>query len=385
MPIDLSHDVPTPEEIARIASVADPVLRNIEITNGYWRLSQAVARRTGAHANWCTFGIWASRQAGATIRGEDLMDRFRRRLGRRAELFRPIRSLWRWLLRRGLLHPETRLGAVIRRIHTPFDALERTSEAVARGNLRVFAEIGGQFARWLATVGPDDPVDGPAFAEFAAAFPPGEPPEGCDYLRRAFMRLQFQRFETDPARRAELIALANVEIGLHEQTRVQPEIQAALDAPLQTARDLKAPVLDVLLPGRSLWRTLLARGPGGAALGALVAAVRRHSERVTREVITEALMLLTLPDGTVLSLGRRLDLPIPPALQSPAAEEFRALRARFARTATDVEDWAVLDQRMGFILHLFCALHARADLFSPPFTSEQLAQLRAGRLPDGLL
>lgn len=385
MQTDLSHDVPTPGEIARIAGITDPVLRNLEITRGYWRLAHAVAQRTGEYANWCAFGVWASRQAGATIRGEDLMDRFRRRLGRRAELFHPIRSFWRVLLRRGLLHPETRLGAAVRRIHTPFDAFERTSDAVARGNLRVFAEIGGQFARWLATVGPDDPVDGPAFAAFAAAFPPGDPPDGCDYLRRAFTRLQLQRFEADPVRRAELIALANVEIGLHEQTRVQPEIQAALDAPLLTARDLKEPVLDVLVPGRSIWRTLLARGPGGAALKALVAAVRRHAERVTREVITEALMVLTLPDGTVLSLGRRLDLPIPPELESPAAEEFRALRSRFARAATDVGDWAVLEQRMGFILHLFCALHARKDLFSPPFTSSQLEQIRAGRIPDGML
>ena len=49
----------------------DPVLRNLEITHCYWRLAQAVARRTGVGANWCTFATWASRQAGSTIRGED--------------------------------------------------------------------------------------------------------------------------------------------------------------------------------------------------------------------------------------------------------------------------------------------------------------------------
>jgi hypothetical protein len=385
MPTDLVQDVPTAEEIARIAGIADPVLRNLEITHGYWRLSRAVAQRTGENPNWCTFGIWASRQAGATIRGEDLMDRFRRRLGRGAELLHPFRSLWRWLLRRGLLRPETRLGAMVRRIHTPFDAFVRASDAVARGNLRVFSEIGGQFARWLATVGPEDPVDGPAFTAFAAAFPPGDPPDGYDYLHRALARLQQQRFAADPVQRAELIVLANLEIALHEQMRVQPEIQAALDAPLQTARDLRERVLDVLAPRPSIWRTLLAHGPGGAVLRWLVAAVRRHAERVTHEVITEALMVLTLPDGAVLSLGRRLELPIPPELQEPASEELRALRERFARAAPDVEDWAVLEQRMGFILHLFCALHARADLFSPPFTSSQLAQIRAGQIPDGVL
>ena len=65
-------DIPTPEEVARIAAIAHPALRNLEITYGYARLSTAVAQRTGEWANWCSFGVWASRQAGTTIRGADL-------------------------------------------------------------------------------------------------------------------------------------------------------------------------------------------------------------------------------------------------------------------------------------------------------------------------
>jgi hypothetical protein len=61
------------------------------------------------------------------------------------------------------------------------------------------------------------------------------------------------------------------------------------------------------------------------------------------------------------------------------------LRTRFAARATNVDDWAVLEQRMAFILHLFCALHARADLFSPPFTDAQIRELQTGRLPAGAL
>jgi hypothetical protein len=379
------YDVLTVDEVARIAAIGDPVLRNLEITYGYWRLSTTVAQRTGESCNWCTFGIWASRQAGATIRGEDLLDRLRRRLNRPAEVQHPIRSVWRALLRRGLFRPDTRLGAAVRRIHTPFDAFERTSEAVARGNLRVFSEIGSQFARWLALVGPDEPVDSPAFAGFLSGLPPGDPPDGFDYLRRAFTRLQQQRFEPDPARRAELIALANVEIGVHEQTRVQPEIQAARDAPLATARDIKARVVEVLVPGATVWRTLIGRGPVGALLGTAIAAVRRHAARVSREVITESLMVLTLPDETVLALGGQLMIPVPATLQEPTSEEFRALRARFADRVPRVLDWASFEQRMQFILHLFCALHSRADLFSPAFPEAQVRQLLAGRIPDGRL
>ena len=62
---------PAPDavEIARIVARDDPVQRNLEITLGYYRLSHALRRRLGPEdANWCTFGVWASRRAGRTIR-----------------------------------------------------------------------------------------------------------------------------------------------------------------------------------------------------------------------------------------------------------------------------------------------------------------------------
>ncbi|MDX6678814.1 MAG: hypothetical protein QOE31_2866, partial [Solirubrobacteraceae bacterium] len=40
---------------------------------------------------------------------------------------------------------------------------------------------------------------------------------------------------TDPGERSALILLANLEIGMHEQTRLQPEIRASLDAPNDVA------------------------------------------------------------------------------------------------------------------------------------------------------
>ena len=64
-------------------------------------------------------------------------------------MLHPIATLWRRLLRRGLFQPETRLGRLTNELHTPFDAFERASAAVARGNLKVFEEIGLQFARYL--------------------------------------------------------------------------------------------------------------------------------------------------------------------------------------------------------------------------------------------
>ena len=63
---------PSVADVERIIALADPVVRNLQITQCYHELSRALARRTVSHANWCTFAVWASKQAGQTIRKEDL-------------------------------------------------------------------------------------------------------------------------------------------------------------------------------------------------------------------------------------------------------------------------------------------------------------------------
>ncbi len=73
-------NVPKVDDVDRIADLNDPIVRNLQITQCYYEISQAVARFAGTSANWCTFATWASKQAGQTIRAEDLVraleDRF---------------------------------------------------------------------------------------------------------------------------------------------------------------------------------------------------------------------------------------------------------------------------------------------------------------------
>jgi hypothetical protein len=323
----------TVEEVGRIAGLRDPVIRNLQITECYARLAAAV--QVGG-ANWCTFATWASKQAGSTIRGEDLIEGLRRELGRERELLHPIRSLWRALLRRGLLHRDTPLGRFVWSLHTPFDAFELASDAVARGNRKVFEEIGEQFARYLAF----------DFETFIAGVPDAE-------LRQAFTHLEQGRAAQD----AELIMLANLEIGLHEQTRLEPEIREALDA--------------ATAPDQRLWKRILGRP------------LQRRLTELSREIITRNLMVLTLP-GTVLWLGRNLDIPLSP----PRNAALEQLIARFEPVPPAVDDcgardWSVLTQRMHYIVHLFRAYHERRELATPPFTPAQVERLRAGALPDG--
>jgi hypothetical protein len=326
----------TPEEVRRIGAIASPAVRNLEITYAYSRLAAATAERTGPGANWCTFATWASRQAGRTIRGEDLEEQLRTRLLAPRELLRPLTSLWRWLLRRGLLDPSSRIGRLIGRLHTPFDAFELASDAVARGNKKVFDEIGFEFARYLETVPPGDEGALQAFL--------GDVHED--------LRAPFTRYHRDGGSPQALV-LANLEIGLHEQTRLQPEIGEALDAPYKTALPIIGP--------------------------------QKLASQLARELITANLMVLTLP-GRVLALGANLPDPLPDA----AEPDLVALIARYEPPAGTVDDcgahdWSELHQRMHYISHLFRAFAATPALADAPFTQAQIELILAGSIPDGEL
>ena len=369
------HEPPDPGEVRRIAAIHDPVLRNLEITHCYWRLADAVARRTGTGANWCTFATWASKQAGSTIRGEDTTALVRARLGRRREWLHPVQSLWRHLLRRGLLDPSTRLGRIVAELHTPFDALERASDAVSRGNRKVFEEIGLEFARFLAECPAGAASDAPEVETFLGSLAPGEPPEGQRYLRQAFARYLRQARRSGEKAGAELLLTANLEIGLHEQTRLQPEIREALDAAYVTHHDLGRRVLDALLPRGTRGRRAVPDPVAAAVLGWTAARIERTGSELARGVISRSLMVLSLP-GRVLWLGSHLADPYPETLRSITDHDLTELIGRLepAAPAGDdcgARDWSVLEQRMHYILHLFRAWHENPALAHPPFTPAQ--------------
>jgi hypothetical protein len=337
---------PTVEEVRRIVAIASPVVRNLEITYCYGRLSAAMAQRTGPCANWCTFATWASRQAGRTIRGEDLIETLRARLDQGPRFLHPIASLGRALLRRGLLDPQTRLGRLTAQLHTPFDVFEHTSDAVGRGNRKVFEEIGLEFARYLQEVGPDAGADSPELRAFLVGLRPGEPPDGQRYLHQAFTRYARVAATTDEAARAQLLLLANLEIGMHEQTRLQPEIRESLDAAYDVKQDLDRRLLLVLAPW---WRHPVPRVLTKPA-GALAAHAQRGLADMLREIITRSLMVMSLP-GRVLYLGAHMNEPVPAALAELTDVELTALLGRFEPRPPGVDDagahdWSDFDQRM---------------------------------------
>jgi hypothetical protein len=342
---------PAPPDVERIVAIRNPVLRNLEITYAYSLLAAELASRSGEGANWCTFATWASRQAGRTIRGEDALGFIEDRLGQERSLLHPVASFGRWLLRRGLLDPSSRIGRMTARFHTPFDAVERASDAVARGNLKVFAEIGLEFSRYES--GEDLTTDAPL-------------------LRDAFAR--YDALAGSAKERAETLLLANLEIGLHEQTRLQPEIAEALDAPYVTAEDLGERLI---------------RGPRVVqrAVGRVAMPIQNRIAELSREAITEALMVLALP-GRLLSLGLHLEARYPDALVELVNADLVALVNGYepvppAHDDCGARDWSSLEQRMHYIVHLFRAFHADPDLFDAPFTAAEVESFLAGVVPEG--
>jgi len=376
---------PNVQDIYRIAELRDPVLRNLQITQCYSELSHAWAERTGFFANWCTFATWASHQAGQTIRQEDLIRTFEERFFLSAEISAALEDINAKLTRLGArLQAGLSTNSLFQALN-PVAAFARASDAVARGNKKVFEEIGFEFARFLQTFDAGNSFDRDQTAQFCAALRPGEPPDGQRLLREAFTAYAQAPFQAGK-QKAELMLFANIAAGYHEQIRLQPEIAEALNASAGGAIEFKRNVLTHLLP--------LFRLPAELLTGYtphLDAAFKRLAAEInhlTREVITEHLMTLHLSSTEVLRLGRDLSGPFPPLLVHIENPGLVTLLAEIDPTpqnlnATGARDWSDFKERMHFIGDFFRIYQQREYLFDAPFTAPQVEILKTGRRPEG--
>jgi len=382
-------------DVERIVAVADPIVRNLRITQCYHELAGALAARTVGHANWCTFATWASKQAGQTIRRED----FHKALQGAFDHSPAFEHLTRTVAER-VRALGARLGApeirrIIRHLLDIDAALDRASDAVALGNLKVFAEIGHAFARFLAERSADADFDADAIAQFCSKFRDGEPPDGQRYLRQGFTRYYRALFDLDAKTRSELMFLANLEIGYHEQTRLQPEILAAMNAGLIDPDAFTPRLIAAALPRHAAWlargRRFLRRLAGGRTpLDHAVRALVEAAQRDLRLMITEHLMMLTVPRGVVLRLGSDLPAAFPASLAQIEDADLRALLAQVDPTPDSVAgsgaaDWGDLPERIHFIADFFRCYHASADLCDAPFDADQVLAIKSGHRPQGPL
>lgn len=358
---------PTEADVNGIAAMQDPAARNLQITQSYWELSAELERRILAHANWCTFATWASQQAGITIRHQDLPDLLRQRL----------QESWRVIgldlkLLQALTEGNIDLLQLVIDSVGELGPLRRSSEFVGNGNCKVFAEIAALFARWLERFPDIAAISDAQMADFYQGIKPGPPPEGQDMLKQAFQHYRAAARASDPRDKAQLMLLANLQIGFHEQTRLQPEIEGALNGALFKPGDLADLLLQKLTGHEGkiakavekLWRS------GDTPLRNLVDLVARDVETQVRMLITDLMMTLWLPPQIVLRLGHDLTQPYPEILQTISNPDVLKILVECGAdsgtpSGSGALDWANFAQRMRFITELFRAYALDRNLFDP--------------------
>jgi hypothetical protein len=388
-----NQTAPTVNDVSAIGVLANPVNRNLQITACYHELSSAFRNRTGGVANWCTFATWASKQAGVTIRGEDLARKMEEVLSTEPEIqaILALIKLHSMKLDSGSLNKDLHITALKKLTDT---AKQRASTAVGRGNKKVFDEIALQFARFIATCVEDQEYKESSINDFCNQLNPGPPPDGQQHLAIAFRAYYKSFFETNPKVQDELILLANIQIGFHEQTRLQPEIAESLDAANIDPQQIRDYLTDLLVTSKSFkekviyffkWligETRLFKN----AIDNLAATAEKH----IRAVITKHLMILTIPPDNILHLSEDLVYPFPENLSTISSPDLVNLLKQIRPTVDTIDgagctDWSNLKERIHFIAHLFRCYHSSRDLFDPPFTIEQLEVIKNGAVPDGPL
>jgi hypothetical protein len=177
-----------PAFVAHVVAIPDPLERNAAITRGYHALSEVVAALLGRdHANWLTFGQWASSEARDSIDGSAV-----------PALVRPF------------------FGSEIR-------------DAVASGNAAIFGDVAPPFIAFATAFGAGSDSSEQARKEVLAH----STIAGNEDLVRAFTAYAdasdlLAAGDPDPGRRAERMLVANASVGAHEQHVADPYVRAAI-------------------------------------------------------------------------------------------------------------------------------------------------------------
>jgi hypothetical protein len=310
----------------RILAVDDPENANRAITNAHYELSLALDSVLGSEtgANFHTWAVWGSREAGRTIGRRDVPGL----RGRVALLGAAIGGA----LGSGLVGV---VGGIVAAVTVGGFAalvahreLARARHAISHGNRIVLDEIGGVTARFVASCAPGGGTG--QLEAFLGTLQRGATAAGGqDLLRGAFAAYHRARDEHDPSRRHQLVFAGNCLAVWHEHVRLQHDIAAALPSWLR----------------RVITRRLLhfSVGPEPLHVGHDLTPVERDAWPSTLTV---------------------LDLPLARAVVAAMRDPRRPSGALRGSAATD---WTVLHQRMNYVVDLFRSRHLMAEAFDAPY------------------
>jgi hypothetical protein len=360
--------------VEEIAGMTDPVLRNLHITQRYHELATGLRDAgLGEDATWCAFAVWASKTAGATIRGEVLPARVRQLLvdneATQDVLHRFNHGVGAWAAEH-LLHDH--LARAVDEVTAD------VAKSIADGNVLVFSELAPLFTELLEANGQSPAATSEALS--AALTRVGADVDGTAVVG-AFSA--YGQALGQPDERAGLVLQANTLAVSHEQQRLQPAISSALDAAIS---DTLERVIDNDVVGR------VPTPEARRVLAGLTGQICAVLDAAWDTALTESIMQLVTASET---LDLRRDVPplpdgiFPPALRDLAAAA-AAVVAEWDKTGgtgapSGARDWAKLEERMNYIVNLFRSRQRDPSLFTPPFSGAQLAVLATGSLPPGPL
>lgn len=359
-------------EIQEIVNQDNLVVRNLQITLGYYRLSQGMRKLMSTkNVSWVGFATHASKTAGRALRHEMMPKRLKSAMIRAAG-FDSTYVFYTDALDK---HKQNISEDSKNRLA---DALERVSLLISDGNVIVFRELAGPFSAFINTFSNDWQPDEEKFQAFLQEnLTPGPvEQDGQDHLYGAFESYYKARFETNNKRKAEHILQGNLLIGLHEQTRLQPQIDLALAVPYDIFKDdtvrrnqeEKTKKFNIQVPGISrqmviktvtrMWMSFSLPNRD-LKLGQNVVA--------PTGVIRFPTDLLTLEDKSCISLVRRFDA------------------GRNTLTGSAAKNWGLLSDRMSFVVDFFRSHQQNKRLFEQPFLDDQIPVIESGHLPAGPL
>lgn len=379
-------------KIEAIVNCPDPVLRNLQITQTYSEINQALSKLLGKNnVSWCAYATWASKTAGKFIRLENVdaaITEFLRDKDWAQEILAALPGALTWFA--GQIHIK---HAFL--LKTLNETAQASATEVARGNLLVFTELAPLYGHFLQGISAKAEQRETELAAFLNHLKQTQR-EGEDQqkLIQAYAAYQNAIFENEPKAKAELIFMANVLVGYHEQLRLDPAINNSLNAPIeQVFKKKMLGGLEQLIEAKmspflfQLLKPLLRN--------ALKPVLERMAKR-WRRICTRVLMRIEVPDG---HLDLSEDIPLieyqagrmfPTALESIQNVELAAILTQLDRTlnttqGTAANDWGDVMERMNFIADFFRSAQQDEHLFWPPFNTQQTAQIKAGLIPTGRL
>jgi hypothetical protein len=362
-------------EIEAILNQKNLLVRNLQITQGYHEVFRSLRSLVSTqNINWFGFGTYASKTAGRAIRHETLPGALKSALIRSAGFENTYMYLHQVLEHANQDDQDSAHNLLAK-------VLSRVSLLLSQGNLLIFQELAWPFTSMVENFRKDWAINEEKWASFLDAHLRPGPIEqgGQGWLREAFTAFYQARFQTDGKRKAELVFLGNLLVGLHEQTHLQPIIEEAVAVPFDT-------FTEGLIPEDE------------AELKRLRMRIRRRYVGFTRQMvlrtITRMFMTYSLPTRD-MRVGESVVAPTgltnyPPNLQQIENPRCREILQQFHReedtlSGSAAGNWSKLEDRMTFIIDFFRSYQQYKPLSQPPFLENQVPVIKSGGFPGGPL